>query len=174
MSNQYNQMHEKLVKHKKDFVGMIAYSIYKTEKREAVKGGLDIAAFTKIKSQPNEIKKYRAEAVGLATLFLQAAADDKLKVVQDRLASQISNLTLEALPKEPLRKSLMKWHSSGSAGIVGNFWTAVIVAIFVWAFADQSAWNNAKDSAMKTAQAPFSGKPNVPSVPETAALPAAQ
>lgn len=172
MSNKYNQMHEKLVKHKKDFVGMIAYSIYKTEKREAVKRGMDIGAFTSIKIQPHEIKKYRDEADGLATLFLQTAADEKLKGVQSRLADQINNLTLDSLPKNGVFKNLWKWHASGSAGIVGNFWTAVFVAVFVWAFSDPSIWSEAKDSALKTIASRVNGQSQAASVPETAALPA--
>ncbi|HDS1735205.1 hypothetical protein [Pseudomonas sp. BP8] len=172
MSEKYNQMHEKLVRNKKDFVGMIAYSIYKTEKREAVKGGMDISAFTRIKSQQHEIKKYRAEADGLATLFLHATADEKLKGVQSRLADQINNLTLDSLPKSGMFKRLWKWHASGSAGIIGNFWTAVFVAVFVWAFSDPSIWGEAKDSALKTIASRVNGQPQAPSVSEAAALPA--
>ena len=139
-----------------------------------MKGGVDIATFTQIKSQSNEIKKYRDEADGLANLFLQTAADGRLKGVQSRLAEQINSLTLDSLPKEHMFKSFRKWHASGFAGIVGNFWTAVIVAIFVWAFSDPSTWSEAKDSALKTATAKINGKPAAASVSDSAALPAAQ
>lgn len=170
MSNQYNQMHEKLVKNGKDFVGMIAYSIYKSEKREAIRNGVDIAEFTKLKSQPNEIKKYKAEAESLANIFLQAAADVKLKAVQSQLAEQINKLTVDSLPKEPAYKGFVRWHTSGVAGVVGNFWTAVLVAIFVWMFADQASWDKAKSNAVHAASSALS-KIQTPSTAGTPALP---
>lgn len=156
MISKYNQMHEKLVKNEKDFVGMIAYSIYKSEKRQAIKAGLNMTEFTKLKIQSNEIKKYKSEAESLANIFLQAAADDKLKNVQGRLAEQISKITLNELPKEHWRKGLWRWHTSGAAGVVGNFWTAVVVAIFVWMFADQASWDKAKNNAIDSASSALS------------------
>jgi hypothetical protein len=149
-------MHEKLVKNEKDFVGMIAYSIYKSEKRQAIKAGRSMTEFTQLKIQANEIKKYKAEAERLANIFLQAAADDKLKNVQGRLADQISKITLNELPSEHWSKGVWRWHTSGGAGVVGNFWTAVIVAMFVWAFADQSSWDRAKNNAIDSASAALS------------------
>lgn len=155
MSDQYNQMHEKLVKTSEDFTGMIAYSIYKAEKREAIKNGLNIVEFTKIKLQSNEIGKYKREADGLINLFLQAAADEKIKGIKAELAGKINKLTLDSLPKDPIYKGFFRWHNSGSAGVVGNFWTAVIVAVFVWIFADSSSWNTAKENAITSVKAPF-------------------
>ncbi|VVN37097.1 hypothetical protein PS662_05229 [Pseudomonas fluorescens] len=155
MGDQYNQMHERLVKTSEDFTGMIAYSIYKAEKREAIKNGLNIVEFTKLKLQSNEIGKYKREAEGLVNLFLQAAADEKINGVKAELAGQINRLTLDSLPKDPMYKGFFKWHNSGSAGVVGNFWTAVIVAVFVWVFADSSSWNTAKDNAISSVKAPF-------------------
>lgn len=155
MSDQYNQMHEKLVKTSEDFTGMIAYSIYKAEKREAIKNGLNIVEFTKLKLQSNEIGKYKREAEGLVNLFLQAAADEKINGIKAELAAKINKLTLDSLPKDPMYKGLFRWHNSGSAGVVGNFWTAVIVAAFVWVFADSSSWNAAKENAINSVKAPF-------------------
>ncbi|MCP1497109.1 hypothetical protein J2Y86_001816 [Pseudomonas migulae] len=104
MSDQYNQMHEKLVKTSEDFTGMIAYSIYKAEKREAIKNGLNIVEFTKLKLQSNEIGKYKREADGLVNLFLQAAADEKIKGIKAELARKINKLTLDSLPKDRCTK----------------------------------------------------------------------
>jgi hypothetical protein len=164
-------MHEKLVKNAKDFVGMIAYSIYKSEKREAIRNGVDIASFIKLKSQPNEIKKYKAEAEDLANIFLQSAADFRLKSVQTQLAEQINKLTLNNLPKEPAYKGILRWHTSGAAGVIGNFWTAVIVAIFVWMFADQASWDKAKSNAVDAATATIT-KIQSPSPSGSTVLPA--
>ncbi|MBF7143270.1 MULTISPECIES: hypothetical protein [Pseudomonas] len=58
------------MKNEKDFVGMIAYSIYKSEKRQAIKAGRSMTEFTQLKIQANEIKKYKAEAESLANIFL--------------------------------------------------------------------------------------------------------
>ena len=147
MSKTYNQMHEKLVKSKQDFTGMIAYSIYKTEKRDAIKNGINVDEFTRLKLRPNEVKKYKSEAEGLVNLFLQAAADDEIKRVKEQLTKEINQITIKGLPKEPWYKKLACWHNSGAAGVIGNFWTGVIVAVFVWVMADQGAWESAKESA---------------------------
>ncbi|WP_375320615.1 hypothetical protein [Aliivibrio logei] len=152
MSNNYNKMHEKLVKNENDFVGMIAYSIYKKEKREAVRqGDVDIEQFMKIKLQTSEIKKYRKEATELTNYFLQSAADDEIKKIKEQLVKGINSLTVKDLPSDGHWTKLKNWHHSGAAGVIGNFWTGVIVAIFVWLLADPTSWENAKDSANEKA-----------------------
>jgi len=150
MSKTYNQMHEKLVKNKNDFAGMIAYSIYKTEKREAIKKGRDVEEFTRLKLQTNEVQKYKKEAEDLVNIFLQAAADDEIKRVKDQLTKEIGRITLQGLPSDPWYKKLRSWHNGGAAGVIGNFWTGVIIAAFVWLLADPDSWRNAKDSAQQT------------------------
>ncbi|MDS1774059.1 hypothetical protein QX226_22360 [Vibrio vulnificus] len=147
MSKNYNQMHEKLVKNKQDFAGMIAYSIYKTEKRDAIRKGFNVDEFTKIKLTPNEVRKYKKEAEDLVNLLLQASADEEIKRIKEQLAKEINQITIKGLPKEPFYKKLLAWHNGGAAGVIGNFWTGVIVAVFVWFMADQAAWTSAKDSA---------------------------
>ncbi|MGL5486669.1 MAG: hypothetical protein ACRDC6_10310 [Shewanella sp.] len=156
-------MHEKLVKNDRDLVGMIAYSIYKVEKRKAICNGLDINEFTKLKSQSHELASYKQKAEMLANLFLQTAADDEIKKIKNELAAKINNIAMEDLPKDSTWKRLTKWHHSGAAGVIGNFWTAVIVAMFVYMFSDAGLWEKAKETAVSkfmtsTHQAPPDGE----------------
>ncbi|WP_152564684.1 hypothetical protein [Aeromonas veronii] len=162
MPSEYNKMHEKLVKNNKDFVGMIAYSIYKAEKREAIRHGRSIKEFTELKNQRNEIMRYKHDAEELANIFLQTAADDEIKKIKGELADKIHNMTLDDLPKDSALVRFKKWHHNGAAGIIGNFWTAVIVAMFVYAFSDAGIWEKAKETAVSkfttsTSTAPIQG-----------------
>ena len=104
MAKSYNQMHEKLVKNKNDFSGMIAYSIYKTEKRDAIRKGRNISEFTKLKLQPNEFKKYKKEAEDLVNIFLQAAADDEIDRIKEQLSKEIVKISVKELPADPWYK----------------------------------------------------------------------
>lgn len=151
MSKNYNQIYEKLVSHENDFSGMIAYAIYKGEKRIAIQKKRDLSEFVNLKTQPNEIKKYKIEADDLINRLLQAAADEELKKVKDELTKKISYITFNDLPKDSKIRSLVKWHNIGAAGIVGNFWTGVLIAIFVWFLSDPVVWQQAKDSAYDAA-----------------------
>ncbi|WP_165662356.1 hypothetical protein [Oceanimonas sp. MB9] len=147
MSKAYNQMHEKLVKNKQDFAGMIAYSIYKAEKRDAIRRGRNVEEFTKLKLQPNEVNKYKKEAEELVNIFLQTAADEEINKVKEQLIKEVGKITVKGLPSDPLYKKFKSWHNNGAAGVVGNFWTGAIVAIFVWLFADPATWEKAQESA---------------------------
>jgi hypothetical protein len=151
MSKEYNKMYEKLVSNANDFSGMIAYAIYKNEKRTAIKNGRDISEFVRLKLQPNEVRKFKTDADELINRMLQAAADEELNKVKDELGKKIAAITFNDLPKDSKSKSLIKWHNNGAAGIVGNFWTGAIVAISVWLLSDPAVWQQAKDSAYKTA-----------------------
>lgn len=151
MSKDYNQMYEKLVTSDLDFSGMIAYALYKREKRIATKNQRNIDEFVKLKIQPNEIRKYKTDADNLINLFLQAAADEELQKVKNELTKKISAITFNDLPKNSKLKSMLTWHNNGAAGIVGNFWTGVVVAIFVWILSDPEAWQRAKQSAYQEA-----------------------
>lgn len=147
MSKAYNQMHEKLVKNKQDFSGMIAYSIYKAEKRDAIRRGRNVEEFTQLKLQPNEVNKYKKEAEDLVNIFLQAAADEEINRIKEQLIKEVGKITVKGLPSDSFYKKLKCWHNNGAAGVVGNFWTGAIVAIFVWLLADQATWEKAKESA---------------------------
>lgn len=162
MSKEYNQIYEKLVTAENDFVGMIAYAIYKREKRNATRKQLNIDEFLRIKSQPNEIKKYKREAEELVNMLLQAATDEELSRVRTALAKKITAMAIEDLPDEPLHSSLLRWHNAGAAGIIGNFWTGAIVAVFVWFLSDHQAWQQAKESAYKAAAAVILASPSSP------------
>lgn len=158
MTKDYNKIHEKLVSSKNDFTGMIAYSIYKKEKKDAIKNGLDIEEFIKLKAQRNEIKKYKKEAEDLVNIFLETAADKAIEKVKDELTKKITKLTIEDFPSESSYKRLLAWHNNGAAGIVGNFWTGVVIAVFIWIMAEQGAWTNAKESAFVSAKQIFVSK----------------
>ncbi|AYM88452.1 hypothetical protein [Pseudoalteromonas agarivorans] len=161
MSKEYNQMHEKLVKNKQDFAGMIAYSIYKAEKRDAIRKGRNVDEFTKLKLQTNEVNKYKKEAEDLVNIFLQAAADEEINRIKEQLIKEVGKITVKGLPTDPWYKRLKNWHNNGAAGVVGNFWTGAIVAIFVWFLAEPNTWKKAEDSAKETLQNIISPSPEI-------------
>lgn len=148
MTKNYNQIYEKLVKNKVDFVGMIAYSIYKHEKIAKIKNGENISEFIRLKSDKKEIERYRKESEELFNIFIQFSIDENIKNVKNNLVTEINSITLKNLPKNTPCEIFINWHNSGASGIVGNLWTAIITVIFVWLFSSQKTWENTKENAV--------------------------
>lgn len=149
MTQEYNKIHEKLVKSENDFEGMIAYSIYKKDKREAIKKGFDMNEFTRLKLQPNEIKRYKDEANKLVNVFLQTAIDEKIVSIRAQAFERFQKIAQAEMPSKTIWRKLADWHNNGAAGIFGNFWTAMIIAAFVFFMSDSDVWQRTKDNAVE-------------------------
>ncbi|MBB1268947.1 hypothetical protein [Shewanella sp. SR44-3] len=149
MSKEYNQVYEKLVKNQNDFTGMIAYCIYKHEKRLWILKGEDAEQFVKLKLQPHEIKKYKTQADSLLTIAYQANADEEIERIQQSLAQEMINFAKKTKFEGKFSR-LCSWHNSGTSGIVGNFYTGAVVAVLAWIFSSPEAWSNVVDSALAT------------------------
>jgi hypothetical protein len=151
VSKEYNQVYEKLVKDQNDFTGMIAYCIYKHEKRLWILKGEDAEQFVKLKLQPHEIIKYNTQADSLLTIAYQANADEEIERIQQSLAQEMINLAKKTKSEGNISR-LLSWHNSGASGIVGNFYTGAVAAIAVWFLSSPEAWSHAVNSALATAK----------------------
>ncbi|WP_024953383.1 hypothetical protein [Cobetia crustatorum] len=148
MTQKYNKIHEKLVINENDFEGMIAYSIYKKEKRDAIKKGFDVDEFTRLKLQANEIKKYKKEANELINIFLQTAIDEKIVSIRSQAFESFEKIAQAEMASKPIWKKFTRWHNNGAAGMFGNLWTAIIIALFVFIMSDPDDWKRTKDNAV--------------------------
>ena len=153
LNKQYNQIYEKLVEKDRDFIGMIAYAIYKSEKRSHILSGQHPDNFVNIKSSPTEIKRYRKEAEDIVNNLLASFADQKIAEIKKQISEEIISIANENLEKPSKSKAVLSWHNNGASGIVGNFYTGAVVAIFVWLFSSNEAWQAAKDSALAAVKA---------------------
>lgn len=94
---QYNYIFKDLVSDDNDFVGMVAYTIYKRQKIEWIEafkaqhGGTDpsdqdvadgFSAFSKL---PSQVEQYRDQAVQLIDSFLEATLAEQAKAIETAL-----------------------------------------------------------------------------------------
>ncbi|EJG0704173.1 hypothetical protein HJ124_07990 [Vibrio parahaemolyticus] len=149
MSKQYNQVYEKLVKHQNDYTGMIAYCIYKDEKRKWISEGNDADEFVRLKLMTHELKKYEKAADELLTKVFQANADEEAEKIKKKLSQEMVNVARNSIDKNKSSK-IKAWHHGGVGGVFGNFYTGAIVAILVWLFSSPEAWASAISSAKST------------------------
>ncbi len=149
VSKQYNQVYEKLVKHENDYTGMIAYCIYKDEKRKWIRQGEDADKFVQLKLMKHELNKYEKAADELLTKVFQANADEEAEKIKNKLSQEMINVARDSINKNK-KDRLKSWHHSGVGGVFGNFYTGVIVALLVWIFSSPEAWASAISSAKLT------------------------
>lgn len=152
MSKKYNQVYEKLVKNKNDYTGMIAYCIYKDEKRKWIQQGENAEQFVKLKLQSHELQNYKTQADALLTKAYQANADEEIESIKLSLSQAIIESAKASLSSKGATTHWLPWHKNVATGILGNFWTGVIAASFVWALSSPETWKNAVDSAFATAK----------------------
>ena len=154
MSKKYNQVYEKLVKSQSDYTGMIAYCIYKNEKRKWLRDGNDADDFVKLKLMSHELNKYKVAADELLSTAYQANVDDEVEKIKSSLANDMIAIATTSL-NDSKASRFKNWHHSGAAGIFGNFYSGLIVAVLVWIFSSPEAWSNALASARGVAVAFF-------------------
>jgi hypothetical protein len=149
VNKKYNQVYEKLVKHKNDYTGMIAYCIYKDEKRKWIRQGEDADEFVRLKLMKHELNKYEKAADELLTKVFQANADVEAEKIKNKLSQEMVNVARDSINKNK-KGRLKAWHHSGVGGVFGNFYTGAIVALLVWIFSSPEAWASAISSAKLT------------------------
>ena len=146
LSKQYNQIYEKLVANQKDYTGMVAYCIYKNEKRKWLRDGNESSEFVKLKLMAHEIAKYRKAADELLTLAYQANAEEEVEKIKKTLATELIGTATKSLGTAKGSR-FWPWHNSGASGVFGNFYTGLVVAAFVWIFSSKEVWLDALKSA---------------------------
>lgn len=149
MNKEYNQVYEKLVKHQNDYTGMIAYCIYKDEKRKWIRQGHGADEFVRLKLMRHELKKYEKAADELLTKVFQVNADEEVEKIKSKLSQEMVNVARDSINKNK-KDRLKSWHHSGVGGVFGNFYTGGIVALLVWIFSSPEAWASAITSAKLT------------------------
>jgi hypothetical protein len=151
VSKEYNQVYEKLVKNQNDYTGMIAYCIYKDEKRKWIQKGESADQFVKLKLESYELRKYKTQADILLTKAYQANADEEIESIKLSLSKAIIESAKASLSKG-ITSHWLPWHKNVATGILGNFWTGVIAVSFVWILSSPETWKSAVDSAFLTAK----------------------
>ena len=146
LSKKYNQVYEKLVKSQNDYTGMIAYCIYKNEKRKWISEGHDADEFVKLKLMTHELAKYKKAADSLLSTAYQANADVEVDKIKKSLANEMITIATHSLDNSKASR-FKNWHHSGAAGVFGNFYSGLIIAVLVWIFSSPESWRNALASA---------------------------
>jgi len=133
-TKEYNKVYEKLVQSDKDYVGMLAYSIYKKQKQEFIKehiinNGGDSPCAEKIKGfhdiaiQPTQIDMYRKQAISLTKELTNEIISTKKTDIKDFIDSNLKN------------KGFWNYMFGVSQSLIANIiWLILIaiVAIILW------------------------------------------
>lgn len=96
MADGYNYIFKQLVSNDDDFVGMVAYTLYKRQKIEWIArfvgeqqrppNDLEIeAGFISFSTMPSQLQSYREQAVQLLDCFLDNALSDKLEEATEQI-----------------------------------------------------------------------------------------
>lgn len=94
MANGYNHIFDKLVQNDGDFVGMVAYTIYKRQKVEWLKRFQQDhsripdddeveAGFSRFSNMQSQLDAYREQALDLLDSFLDFALDEQIREARD-------------------------------------------------------------------------------------------
>ncbi|MBM2883143.1 hypothetical protein JFK97_01955 [Chromobacterium phragmitis] len=117
MSSQFNEIFRQLVPpNSSDFVGMVAYALYKKQKIEWIERFAsehegrtptqeDLQHFHRVSTMPSQIQAYREQAVNLLDEFLDYALSDKVEQIrqdmqQDALVKAFANTEEKLLDKQ--------------------------------------------------------------------------
>lgn len=135
MPNGYNFIFRDLVTHEDDFVGMVAYSLYKRQKIEwiakfRVDNNRDPSddevenGFSKVSNLPSQIQWYKGEAVSLLDNFLDEAL--ALKLEEERQIILHGEL-VKAVSKGWIRSIV----ENTAAGLVASLLTIAVTGL-IW------------------------------------------
>lgn len=136
----YNFIYSELVQDQYDFIGKIAYSIYKEdkinyinsfkEKNNREPNSEDLGQFIMISSQPNNIDRYRLEAENLLQMFLEhtlsEAIEENTEKVKDNYALIVRN---EVEKLKPAGFWLGIWQNIVSSIVITAFLALLLLII---------------------------------------------
>ena len=167
-------VYDQLVTGPNDFIGALAYSLYKQTKVEwivnlkATNGGLEPTAaesmmFHDFNVLPAQLQGYKDRATALAATFLSVATQQRLDelssdTVQSALASTF-DATHQAVAAEmasyrrelAAKRGIYGWMSEVGAALITNFLTIILVALIAYGYGKLNAVNSAVDAKMNQA-----------------------
>lgn len=177
-------VYDQLVTGPNDFIGALAYSLYKQTKVEwiinlkAANGGLEPTAaesmmFHDFNVLPAQLQGYKDRATALAATFLSVATQQRLDELSgDTLQSALANkfdATHQAVATElgsyrrelAAKRGIYGWMAEVGAALLTNFLTIVLVALIAYGYGKFNAENSAVDARLKQALPSELGQPKV-------------
>ncbi|SFX47504.1 hypothetical protein SAMN03097694_2375 [Janthinobacterium lividum] len=176
-------VYDQLVTGPNDFIGALAYSLYKQTKVEwiinlkAANGGLEPTAaesmmFHDFNVLPAQLQGYKDRAAALAATFLNVATQERLDdlsadTLQSALATKFDS-THQAVATElasfsaelASRRGIYGWMAEVGAALITNFLTIILVALIAYGYGKFNAINSAVDAKLNQALPPSSGLPS--------------
>lgn len=167
-------IYDQLVTGPNDFIGALAYSLYKQTKVEwvvnlkAANGGLEPTAaesvmFHDFNVLPAQLQGYKDRATALAANFLSVATQQRLDelsgdTLQSALASKF-DATHQAVATElasyrrelAAKRGIYGWMAEVGAALVTNFLTIVLVALIAYGYGKFNAANSTIDARIRQA-----------------------
>ncbi|HBC3583507.1 TPA: hypothetical protein KDZ67_004621 [Vibrio parahaemolyticus] len=138
--SQYNQTFEKLVKDSNDYIGMVAYCLYKKELSKHLDQGKSKQSFLEVNDSIQARKRYRSEANGLLTNFIEISIDEHIDKIKEPLTQQILEISRETLETSTDWERFKRWHKSGLAGFVPTFWKGIAIGILLIVLSFNETW----------------------------------
>lgn len=134
MANNYNKVYERLVSTDKDYVGMLAYAIYKRQKIEFIKEhklnnsgqkptDTELDNFHTLALQPSQLEMYKKQAVSLTQGMTNTIIANKKNEIQEFIDGNLNN------------KGFISYMYGVSQSLVASaLWLIIvaIVAIILW------------------------------------------
>lgn len=122
-----SSVYDDMVQHEADLVGMIAYALYKSSKKEWLAAGAAEAARPHYHTMmiPTHISVFRARAQRMMSEFAESVVED----AADGIAAE----ALQSAAIQEIRTHTSFWRTA-VAGAVGSFLFALVmvVATFIW------------------------------------------
>jgi hypothetical protein len=176
-------VYDELVTGPDDFIGALAYSLYKQSKVEwivklkAGNGGIDptpaeSAMFHSINILPANLQGFKDRALVLASSFLTVATHQRLDelsadTVQSALAAkfdstqQAVSTDLASLRTElQLKRGVQGWLSEVGAALITNFLTIFLVALVAYAWGKFNSVNSNFETRVNQALSPTPAQPS--------------
>jgi len=165
MGKGYNHIFDELVGDDRDFVGIVAYTIYKRQKVEWLtrfeeehgRPATDdevATGFARFSNLPSQIQAYREQAIDLVDNFLDVALDEQIEEIHQEM---LQNAVVKAVKRS-------FWSSVGenlAAGLIASLLTLGATGlIWVAAKGPENLWREAlqhymgQQGAVTPAQAP--------------------
>ena len=128
----YNITYEKLVINKNDYVGMVAYALYKRELVSHLKSGKTKGTFLDVNKTTSARRRYRKEAQSFMDTVLKINLESNLDTLKAPLVKQIQDIARDSIKPIRKRDQILAWHNSGLGGFVPTVWKMIIVFGLFW------------------------------------------